>query len=104
MKQGTIFLSKLFWLNVFLNIKKDILFLRELLYVFLISVYGFLSFLLDFSPIKKVALFAYMPLLLYLLGTIVTQLPNYYIIIMSFFPPKYILPLYAICFVYIFVI
>lgn len=96
--------SYTFLQKIFLSVKKDFIFLKKIFTFILMSFIGFKLFLSEFSFMEyffgKIGMF----LMMLLLGLIFTNLPNYIIVIMAFFPFKYTWVVYIISFVYMFLI
>jgi len=70
--------------------------------IFLITVSMFL-FLAEFYEIRKVVGWIKTPLLLYLIGTFLTQLPLYVVLILMFFPFRIVMPIYILAFLAMFI-
>jgi hypothetical protein len=96
--------TKSFGEKIVNNIQKDLIVTRDVLYVVLISIYGFFLYILEFSTPKKFVSFFNIPIIMYFVGIVFTQLPHYIVIIMSFIPPLYTIPVYVISFVYMFLV
>lgn len=93
------FLEKVFYLLV----KGSIIF-RDSLFTILISLFGIILFILEFPLIKLVLVKILYPASLYLVGSFLTDLPNYLILCLSFLPIKFVAPIYILSFIYMFLI
>ena len=72
---------------------EGIMFIYMFFSVVIISIGGFLLYLLDFAFIKSFALFVYPRILVYLSGQYLTLLHPYLVIALVFLPTKYSFPI-----------
>lgn len=93
-----------FLIQILRSLKKDLLKLKFILGMIAITCIGFFEFLLALPAVSAVTSVVTFPIVMFCVGIFVTHLPLYAIVIASLFHPKYSGPLYAICFVMIFLL
>lgn len=77
---------------------------RDLVYVLLVSIYGVILFLLDFAFVNIFFKIISLIVVGLFVGIFFTHLPIYVVVILAFLPIKYSGPIYAISFVWMFLI
>ncbi len=86
------------------SVKIDPKYIKKSIYLFLISFYATFSFFLEFKPISSFFTFIKLPSLYFIAGIVFTSIPYYFLFFISFFPAKYIIPIYYLAFIYMFII
>lgn len=86
--------------NFFLTILRELRLLNIVAYVLYFLTTFFTKFAMGYTAVKIVVAAISGPITIYLLGTYLTSLPEYIVVLLMFFPKKFVMPLLILTMVF----